>query len=263
MTKIFSIPLIVGLFTSLQAAPTATEQEIAGWKLVWNDEFNGRSIDSKTWEPCKRGTPDWKNTMVTDPKVFGIGNGYLRLKGMVNRDQKDDTAPFHTGGVVSKEKFSFKYGKVVIRARYNNAKGAWPALWMLGEEGGWPANGEIDLMEHLNYDKFVYQTVHSRYTQNGGNTPKKSTTAAIEIDKYNTYGVEWDESKITLTVNGKKTLTYPRVPEKGKQQWPFDQKFYFVFSMQIDGSWVGQANPDDYPQPIVMDIDWVRVYEKE
>lgn len=252
---------VLSISTVLNAAPRA---EIKGWKLVWRDEFNGRKIDSGKWSPCARAGSDWNNTMTKDPKVFGIGHGRLILKGIVNRDQSKDKAPFLTGGVNSKDKFSFKYGKIVIRAKFDSAKGAWPALWLLGDKGGWPANGEIDLMEHLNYDKMVYQTVHSAYTKSpGGRNPRSSKTTAIKRDDFNTYGLEWDEEKLVLTVNGAKTLTYPRVPAKGDKQWPFKQPFYIIMSMQIGGSWVGAGDPADKNYPIAMEIDWVRVYERK
>lgn len=48
---------------------------------------------------------------------------------------------------------------------------------------------------------------------------------------------------LVFTVNGKPTMTYPKVPEKGPEQWPFDQPFYFIFSMQVGGNWVGPADP--------------------
>lgn len=234
---------------------------IKGWKLVWRDEFNGRKIDSSKWAPCERGNADWHNTMTRDPKVFGIGHGRLKLKGIVNRDRSKDKSPFLTGGVTSKGKFSFKYGKIVIRARFDSAKGAWPALWLLGDKGGWPHNGEIDLMEHLNFDNSVHQTIHSAYTKKpGGRNPATYKVSAIKRDDWNTYGCEWDDNKIVFTVNGMPTHTYPRIPAKGEAQWPFKQPFYIIMSMQIGGSWVGKADPKHYPA--AMEIDWVRVYQR-
>lgn len=199
--------------------------------------------------------------MSDDPRLLKIENGILQLRGIVN-DKADDPAPFITAGVTSKGKFSFNYGKVQIRARFKSAQGAWPALWMLGVKGQWPQNGEIDLMEHLNFDHKIYQTVHSEYTTklDKTNTPKKGGTAPIKRDDWNTYGAEWDADKIVFTVNGKATHTYPRVPSKGPEQYPFKQPFYFLLSMQIGGKWVGQADPAQYPA--WMEIDWVRVYQK-
>lgn len=233
------------------------------WTLTWEDDFPGDVPNSNTWTRCERGKSDWNNTMSDDPRLLEVKDGILHLRGIAN-DRKDDDAPYLTAGLTSKGKYSFKYGKVQIRAKFKSAQGAWPALWMMGEEKGWPANGEIDLMEHLNFDSKVYQTVHSEYTVKlNGQTPAKSGTAAIKSDDWNTYGCEWDADKIVFTVNDKPTFTYPRVPDNGEKQWPFTQPFYFILSMQIGGKWVngaGPTNPDHYPAG--MEIDWIRVYER-
>lgn len=233
-----------------------------GWKLVWQEEFNGSAPNDKVWSRCKREKSDWNNTMSDDPRVLEVKDGVLHLRGIVN-DRKDDDAPYLTGGLTSEGKYSFKHGKVQIRARFKSAQGAWPALWMLGDEKSWPANGEIDLMEHLNFEDKVFQTVHSEYTVNlNGKEPRKSGTSKIKRDDWNTYGCEWDADTIVFTVNNKPTLTYPRVPEKGEKQWPFNQPFHFILSMQIGGAWVngsGPTNPAHYPAG--MEVDWVRVYE--
>lgn len=238
------------------------------WKLVWSDEFNGRSLNEKYWTRCKRGNSDWNNTMSDLPRLAVVRDGSLRLIGIKNPDTSKDKSPYLTAGVTSRGKYSFQYGKVQIRARFISAQGAWPALWMLGEKRGWPANGEIDLLEHLNFEDKVYQTVHSPYTLNkkNPNVPPKGGTAPIRRDAWNTYGCEWYADKIVFTVNGKPTHTYPRMPEKGEAQWPFNQPFYFILSMQIGGDWVNEqgrkpTNPKHFPAG--MQIDWVRVYQKK
>lgn len=243
---------------------TETPSQVPPWKLIWEDDFSGNEPESKTWTRVTRGKPDWKNTMSDDPRLLKVKDGVLHLRGIVN-DRKDDKAPYLTAGLTSKGKFSFHYGKVQIKARFKSAQGAWPALWMMGETKGWPANGEIDLMEHLNFDTKVHQTVHSEYTVKlKGKKPRQSGTAKIRRDDWNTYGCEWDADKIVFTVNGKPTFTYPRVPEKCEKQWPFNQPFYLLLSMQIGGKWVngsGPTNPKHYPAG--MEIDWIRVYKRK
>ena len=249
-----------------QDAALPSSSHLPGWKLVWEEDFVGTTLDDTRWSRCERGKSDWNNTMSADPRLLSVADGVLHLRGIVNDQPEQDPVPYITAGVTSKGKFAFQYGKVEIRARFKSAQGAWPALWMLGAEKGWPANGEIDLMEHLNFDDKVYQTMHSLYTVkiDKTNTPKKGGTAPIQRDDWNTYGCEWDADKVVLTVNGKPAHTYPRVPEKGEEQWPYNQPFYFILSMQVGGKWVngsGPTNPDHYPAG--MEIDWVRVYKRE
>ncbi len=261
---ILAIGLVAASNTCADPAPKNLKQP--EWVLVWKDDFAGKDLDATKWTRCKRGKPDWKNTMSADPRLLKIKGGVLHLRGIVNDKKDTDPASYLTAGVSSKGKFSFQYGKVQIRARFKSAQGAWPALWMLGDTKAWPSNGEIDLMEHLNFDHKVYQTVHSEYTIkiDRTNTPKKGSTATIKRDDWNTYGCEWDANQIVFTVNGEPTHTYPRVPAMGKKQWPFNQPFYFILSMQIGGNWVnasGPTNPAHYPAG--MEIDWVRVYKKK
>lgn len=242
---------------------SSTQAHSATWKLAWSDEFNGTRIDTTKWSPCERGPSDWNDTMSRDPRCYKIGGGTLKLIGIANPDRKVDPVDYLTGGITTKGKFDFTYGKIEISARFKAARGAWPALWMLGSHGPWPKNGEIDLMEHLNHDDIVHQTVHSHYTQNidKTGTPQKTKTSPITRDRFNTYGAEWDAEKIVFTVNGKPTLTYPRVAEKGPEQWPFNKPFYLILSMQIGGKWVGKVDAEEYPAH--MEIDWVRVWQKQ
>lgn len=248
--------------TSLAAAST-TQPSTSEWQLVWEDDFFGATLDDFKWSLCARGKADWQNTMSDDPRLLTIEHSVLHLRGIVNDKKDEDPAPYLTAGIISKGKFAFQYGKVQIMARFKSAQGAWPALWMLGTEKGWPANGEVDLMEHLNFDQKIYQTVHSEYTLtiDKTDTPKQGGTATINRDDWNIYGCEWDENKIVFTVNGEPAHTYPRMPAMGEKQWPFNQPFYFIFSMQIGGKWVNESGPTDPAHyPAGMEVDWVRVY---
>ena len=255
----FLVPAIAFFAASAFPAFAAAPQ----WKLVWADEFNGSKIDTRRWSKIERGKPDWKNTMSNDPSLFAVKNGKLILRGKVNPNTKKDPSPYITGGISTQGKFSFCHGKIEIRAKFDSAQGAWPALWMLPEKGDWPDGGEIDIMEHLNFDNIAYQTVHSRYTWTlKRNNPRPGSTGKIRRDDFNVYAVEWHPDKLVFLINGKETFTYPRVPAEEKNgQWPFTKPFYILVDMQIGGGWVessGKVNPSHLP--VEMQVDWVRVY---
>ena len=236
------------------------------WKLVWYDDFTSTGLDTAKWTKIPAGTSDWNRHMTDDPACYEIKDGKLCLKGIVNSDTVKDSRAYLTGGVYTKDKFAFRYGKVEIHAKLECAKGAWPAMWMLAQEnryGSYPRNGEIDIMEHLNYDDIIYQTVHSYYTLNlkKDKEPSHYSTAKIDISKYNTIGLEWYPDKLVFSLNGKTTFVYPKVEGVDPSQWPFDQPFYLLIDQQLGGRWVGKIDPKDLP--VQMIIDWVKVYEEE
>lgn len=262
MMKAFSRRLPAILLAVFLAALAVRAAEKPQWELVWSDEFNGSQISSKNWAKIQPGASDWKKHMSSDPSLFSVKNGMLILRGKVNPNKKKGALPFITGGISSQGKFSFCRGKIEIRAKLDCAKGAWPALWLLPEKGekGWPADGEIDIMEHLNFDDFAYQTVHSHYaTALGKKNPPPGGRGKIKENGFNVYGLEWHRDKLVFLINGKETFTYPRLPEfKNEGQWPFTKPFYILIDMQLGGNWVGAV--DSSQLPVEMTVDWVRVY---
>lgn len=234
------------------------------WKLIWQDDFNSLSLDTSKWSRIPAGKSDWNRHMSTLDDCFKMENGKLHLIGINNPDTTIDSRPYLTGGIWTKGKFAFQYGKVEIRAKLGSAQGAWPAMWMLAEldkYGNYPNNGEIDIMEHLNFDTLICHTTHSHYTLNLGEkmNPPHSGTAKINTEVYNVFGISWYPDRIVFQLNGEDTFTYPRVENVDSSQWPYDQPFYLLIDQQLGGSWVGKV--DQTQLPVEMIIDWVKVYQ--
>jgi beta-glucanase (GH16 family) len=199
--------------------------------------------------------------MSKDPRLIEVKDGLLRLHGVANEDRAKDSSAYLTGGVTSQGKFDFKNGRLEMRAGFKSAKGAWPAIWLLPTGMQWPKGGEIDVMEHLNFEDKVYQTIHTPYTieaKKNANPDDNVRTTLIKRDDFNTYGMEWNDNAVVFLVNGTKSFTYKRDAAKGEAQWPFVHPMYLILSMQIGGSWVGETDPAHYPA--YLEIDWVRVY---
>lgn len=242
-------------------------QQDNNWSLIWSDEFNADGEpSSKYWSFPGRKPSFWARYATDDKELAYVKDGCLNLVARLTPGTTD-TVAYQTGAVSTKDKFSFKYGKVEFKARFKSAKGSWPALWLMpqkNEFGGWPHSGEIDVMEHLNFDDLVYQTVHTTKTraQTGNNTWENSVShikQSVNKDDFNTYGIEWSESQIDFYVNGLKTFTYKNKQE-GPEQYPFVSDFYLIMNEAIGGNWVGSVNDKDYP--VKMEVDWVRVYQK-
>ena len=250
---------LISLFCLL-AACTPSQPE---WHLVWEENFDQiNDFDPAVWSKIPRGTADWNNYMSDFDSLYEMRNGNLVLRGIQNLTQPQDTAPFLTGGVYTKGKMGFMDGRLEIKAKLNGATGAWPAFWLLSQEGQWPMGGEIDIMERFNYDNIAYQTVHSHYTYDLGfkTTPPQGSTGPIHPEAYNVYAVEMYADSLCFFINDQHTFTYPRIETDQEGQFPFHQPFYLLLDMQLGGSWVGAVDPTELP--VEMSIDWVRFYQK-
>ncbi len=233
-------------------------------KLIFDEEFGGDTLDESKWEKVPvmtSGAPNWRQYTSHREDLVAVSNGCLVLTGVLNDFSDGDTRTFLCGQIQSNGKFSFKYGKVEIRAKFEDQSGAWPAMWMMPQDsiyGGWPYSGEIDITERLNSDAKVYQTAH--FGDNGVDSTS-ATTAVISTGEFNVYGLEWTEDAITWSVNGVTTHSYAN-DGSGYLKWPFDAEFYFILSQQLEGSWVGQVS-DTSTLPVRMFVDYVRVWQRD
>ena len=230
--------------------------------LQWEENFNQTgSFDQSKWSKIPRGGSDWNKYMSDFDSLFAMRNGKLILRGIRNTSVSNDTARYLTGGVYTKDKMSFGFGRIEVRAKLNGAKGAWPAFWMLPDNAKWPEGGELDIMERLSFDTFAYQTIHSYYTYTLKiKDPKQSATGSINPNDFNTYTVEKYRDSVVFYINNKKTFTYPRIQTDKEGQFPYDKNnYYLLLDMQLGGSWVGAVEPNDLP--VEMEIDWVRFYK--
>ena len=239
----------------------APQENKNGWKLAWEETFDQATFDTAVWSKIPRGQSDWCRHMSSHPDCYAMKDGHLVLRGIMNPAPEQDTARFITGGLYTKDKKAFYGGRLEIRAKLQAAQGAWPAIWLLPETGKWPDSGEIDILERLNHDDFVYQTVHTNYTyvQQQTDNPPHSAKAPIKTDDYNIYTVEILPEQLIFSVNGEQTFVYPRITTDRPGQYPFGSPYYLLVDMQIEGDWVGKADPAQYP--IEMNVDWVRFYD--
>lgn len=230
--------------------------------LSWEENFSQKDgFDTSRWSKIPRGRADWQKYMSDFDSCYAMRDGKLILRGIVNNSLLNDTATYLTGGVYTKDKVAFGFGRLEIHAKLNGARGAWPAFWLLSQGMKWPDGGEIDIMERLNSDSIAYQTVHSHYTYNlKMKEPKQGATGRIDPGGFNTYTVELHPDSLVFFINNTRTFAYPRIATDKEGQFPFDQyKYYLLLDMQLGGSWVGKVYPEDLP--VEMEIDWVRFYE--
>lgn len=254
----FNLFMVMVLLWATSCSQAKYSQNTA--EPAWEENFD--TLDGSRWSKIPRGGSDWDRHMSSYDSLYAIRDGKLILRGINNTTQINDTSKFLTGGVYTKDKVGFGLGRLEISAKLGNATGAWPAFWLLGQGRKYPGGGEIDIMEHLNFEEKVYQTVHSNYTITLGekDNPRHSGTAPIKSGAFNTYAVEKYQDSVVFYVNNRRTFAYPRINTAEKEQFPYAEgDHYLLLDMQLGGTWVGPVNPAELP--VEMEIDWVRFYE--
>lgn len=236
-----------------------------GMEVIFEDDFeNSTGIpDSEKWVLCEKTSATWARYLSGSYDQAYTKDGSLFLVG----EQKD--GEYLTGGIETRGKFDFTLGTVECRARFvRQPKGNHTGIWMMPSPPAeqWPKSGEIDIMEHLNSDDIIYETVHSWYADDMGHKddPIAQTTVNINKEDWNIYGVEKTADKIIYTVNGEKHLEYPNLHldgEDGEYQWPFQHPFYLILSQSLGGEGTWEGPIDDSELPAIFEIDWIRVLQ--
>ncbi len=234
------------------------------WKLVFSDKFNSKgAFDESKWGYSSRGNAAWARYLTASPDYVYQKGGKLLLK-MYKANMPGDSVPYHSVGIQTAGKFSLLYGKVEVRAKFTKGKGSWPAIWMMpegpGAYGGWPHSGEIDIMEHVNNEKVVHQTIHNPAVTNAKGASTATHQANYNDGDYNTYGIVWNPESIQFFVNDKLQYTYAKADAGTHEQWPFDKPFYLILNQAGGAGWPGALNEQDLP--FEMQVDWVRVYQQ-
>ena len=260
MKRVLVILLLFIGFLGISSA-----QEHRRYALVWHDEFDSGTLDETVWSKIPRSNAGWAAHLTSDERLYGFEDGNLVLRGMVNDFLPKDKSEYLTGGVWSKYKKNFGFGRIEVRAKFDVAQGYWPAIWMLpwtNHTVNWPHGGEIDIMEHFRDNPFVNNTVHSHYTVNlrRRNRPSQVAYPKYNEGEYNTYAVERFHDSLVFFVNGRRTLNYPRFREGRNGQFPFSEYDYYLI---LDAQLGRDRSPyiDTAKLPVELRIDYVRYYE--
>lgn len=262
--KIYLI-LLFGIIIS--CSPTKETQQ--SYELVWNDEFDQTvpELDASKWfrETVAPNNGSWYNDELqhyTDRLDNAyVTEGTLKIKAKKEEYTHSGTTQAYTSARLN-SKFSFTYGKVVVRAKLPRAQGTWPAIWTLGsnlETVGWPACGELDIMEQLFEDFEMVQCAIHTPASYGSDTVVKQVDVSDVTTNFHEYGMEWTPEKIDFTVDNQVYFTY--APEvKTLKNWPFDNDQYILLNIAMGGN-LGGTVAQDFKEDI-MEVDYVRVYQK-
>lgn len=263
----FFLSCIIPGFLMAQSTTTIfadAEHHHQKWKLIFSDKFSSSgTFDESKWSYSPRGNPAWARFLTPSSAYVFQKRGKLTLI-MDDKIVEGDKIPYHSGGIQTAEKFSLTYGKVEVRAKFNKGKGSWPAIWMMPEKpiyGNWPASGEIDIMEHVNHEQVVHQTIHNSQVTDAEGGSTATNQATYKAGKFNTYSITWTPTSIVFYVNGAYQYTYMREHNGGAKQWPFDKPFYLILNQSGGAGWPGIIDQTDLP--FVMEVDWVKIYKAQ
>ncbi len=280
--------IVLPLFFSCKDKSTTQvqEQQSDPYELIWADEFDySGKPDSTKWgyeygfirnREKQYYTDSLKNArveygfLIIEARKEKIANAKFKSDEYTDRNwlkyiPKIDTAQYTSASLTTKGLAEWTYGKIEVSAKLPKGVGQWPAIWMLGEnkkEVGWPECGEIDIMEHVGFNKdTIFGSAHSE-TYN--HIIKTQITQGIFIDRpydeFHVYSIEWTPEKIDFLLNGVVYL-HTENEHKTTKEWPFDQNFCLKLNNAIGGMWGAQKGIDDTVFPQQMVVDYVRVYQ--
>jgi beta-glucanase (GH16 family) len=272
-------------------APIAPNGE--PYQLVWSDEFSGDGpLDPAHWsyeagfvrnqelqwyqpENARRvngmlvieGRREHKpNPRYVAPAAAGAAAGANR-RAWANREFIDYTS----ASVNTRGKHAWRYGRFEIRARIDVRTGSWPAFWMLGTRGSWPANGEIDIMEFYD-DTLLFNVAWAGANGTVWNSAKvrRDRFPADWATKFHVWRMDWDERAIRLYLDDSlmnvqdlsRTINAPRDGLAGatpSPQNPFHEPAYLLINLAMGGQHGG--DPAKSELPLRYEVDWVRVWQ--
>jgi beta-glucanase (GH16 family) len=267
MTWPFHVLNRIFLFLCLFLCTVVADAQNEKRKLVWSDEFNYTGLpDSSKWK-ADIGGHGWGNNELQyytnmDTGNVRVMNGVLTITARLQNKEKNK---YTSAKLLTKGIQEFTFGRIEARAKLPAGVGTWPAIWMLGtniKEAGWPGCGEIDIMEHVGYNKdSVFGTIHSAaYNHMKGTQKGKGIFIGDPYSAFHIYAIDWSAEKIDFLLDG---FVYFSVKNEHltTSEWPFAQPFYLILNLAIGGGWGGKMGVDDRIFPAVMEVDYIRVYQ--
>lgn len=269
--RFFMIALAALLTLSFAESPQKIKRVVAddGYRLVFSDEFNlpnGSQPDSTKWSRCKRYDSMWNRWISSSKDVVYIKNGKLVCRAIPNRNEPNDTAKMLTGAIWTKDKYSFKYGRLIVRMRTNVHQGNFPAVWLGRQQpiGHKAPYGEIDVVEMFGNRKQSNHNIHTQLTiDNPRHGLRNSFSHNVDVSKWHVYGIEWTPEYVQWTVDSEVVGVFFKSKDKTllqKHQWTFDDRFFILVNQSVGNGAHGMVPDVNYVYET--QFDWVRVYQK-
>jgi beta-glucanase (GH16 family) len=252
MMRKLKLPLLLTAMLALTGGVASAQN----WQLVWQDEFNGSIGPDWVFET---GAGGWGNNELEYYRQENatIENGQLVITA---KKESFGGAAYTSSRMKTQGRKSWKYGKIEARIAMPSFAGSWPAFWMLGSNigsVGWPACGEIDIMEHINAAADVHGTVH--WADVNGNYASYGNATNVGVTAYHTYAIEWTPAYIRWFVDGAQYNEINILNNAGGTD-EFQKDFFILLNFAIGGNWPG-FTVDQNAFPAKYYVDYVRVYQ--
>ena len=258
-------------------APATTPTPTPGpWTLSWSDEFDGAagaSVDRSRWT-FDVGGGGWGNQELEsyterprNASLDGLGNLVVLADREAYRGPDGIARDYTSARLKTQGLFAQAYGRFEARIRIPYGPGMWPAFWMLGADigtVGWPACGEIDVMENVGFEpSTVHGSIHAPQGSGHG-----SATAAYALpagqrfaDDFHVFAVEWSPGEVRFLVDGTAYGTRTPTDLPAGTRWVFDHPFFVILNVAVGGTWPGPPDATTvFPQRML--VDYVRVYTR-
>ena len=251
------------------SAPAVALDRPVDYRLVWADEFeiDGLPDPGKWSDDTGLNKQGWHNRELQYYSRTRPENGVVREGKLVITARKESLSSepdwggqaYTSARLITRGKAQWTYGFVEARAKMPCGKGSWPAIWMLGVEGLWPASGELDILEHMGHrPDWVFSTVHTT-SGSGANGTGGGRTLNTACSQFHNYQMLWTPTEIRFGVDGVQHAVYVNAGT-GAAQWPFDKPQHLILNLAIGGDLGGPV--DDSIFPIQFEIEYVRVYQQ-
>ena len=267
ISKIWSrsrlLALLVGFLVLVIGCDSSSDSSEREWQLVWQDEFDGSAgqLPDPTRWAFDVGT-DWGNAQLeydTDrPENASLdGQGNLVITA---RRETFQGQPYTSARILTRGLFEQTYGRFEARMQLPSGAGMWPAFWLLGanyETVGWPACGEIDIMEYRGQEpNIVIGSLHGPGYSGGGSRSDRFVMSGEGFNEdFHVFAVEWTDGAIIWEVDG---IPYHTVTPRDVPRWVFNQPFFIIVNVAVGGNFVGPPNEStQFPQTML--IDYIRV----
>lgn len=255
-----------GSYLPTDNAGYATPMTYSGYSLVWSDEFAGSVLDQSVWnQEIGNGTGGWGNNEL-EYYTNSLKNTFLSNGNLIIEARKETLLGFNysSGRITTQNKKNFKFGRIDIRAKLPVGKGLWPALWMLGANittAGWPACGELDIMELIGtYPSRVTGTMHWKDAGGHGSKGANFNSSAENFSQqFHVFSLVWAMDVLKWYVDDQLFLTTVKA-DVGVANYPFNADHFFIFNVATGGNWPGSPDASTvFPQR--MFVDYVRVFQ--